>query len=105
MTSELSSDSALPVPREDKQNGEGGVSPQEKMGSIRQELQAAEKSLAEQSHAGVPGLVVAHERARMLSAVLVWVLGNGGGEDCGGGLGLRAVGGFGVEGVGAGRGL
>ncbi|NCZ53912.1 MAG: hypothetical protein EBY81_08465, partial [Verrucomicrobia bacterium] len=97
MTSELSSDSALPVPRENKQNGEGGVSPAEKMGSIRQELQAAEKSLAEQSHAGVPGLVLAHERARMLSAVLVRLWENGGGADCGDGLVLGAVGGFGRE--------
>ena len=97
MTSDLSSDSALPTPAKDKQSGEGGLPSQGEMGPVRQELQEAEKRLAEKSHAGVPGLILAHERAAMLSAVLVRLWGYGGGADCGDGLVLGAVGGFGRE--------
>jgi len=71
VTSELSSDSALPTPGKDKQSEEGGLSRKGEMGLVRQELQEAEKRLAEKSHAGAPGLALAHERAAMLSAVLV----------------------------------
>ena len=82
---ESSGDPTLPVPAEGKGSGASGVFPQEQMEDIRQEIQVAEQRLKEQSRAGGSGLVLAHQRAKMLSQVLVQLWKNGGGNACGDG--------------------
>ena len=95
MTADSSADPTLPVPAVGKGSGAGGVFPQEQMEDIRQEIQDAEQRFEDQSRAGGSGLVLAHQRAKMLSQVLVQLWKNGGGNECGDGLVLGAVGGFG----------
>lgn len=92
---ESSADPTLPVPAVGEGNGASGVFPQEQMEDIRQEIQIVEQRLKEESRAGGSGLVLAHQRAKMFSQVLVQLWKNGGGNECGDGLFLGAVGGFG----------
>jgi len=97
VTADSSADPTLPVPAVGKGTGAGGVFPQEQMEDIRQEIQDAEQRFEDQSRAGESGLVLAHQRAKMLSQVLVQLWKNGGGNECGDGLVLGAVGGFGRD--------
>lgn len=69
----------------------------ERLEKVRHFLFAEEKVLAEAAAAGRPGLTLALRRSQILSALLILLWRDAGGESTGQGLVLGAVGGFGRE--------